>query len=247
MIEQTKDIKRVYELGYHMLSSLSEAQLEEALTTVREEISKRGGDFISEGTPELMELAYTMIVNDGGKHLKYDTAYFGWIKFEIDPAAAEELKTEVFLHDKNILRYILIKTVREDTRVSIKIGKAGLRDVKTEGTLTAKTETETSGAVTEEELDKVVDELVDEAETLVGTDDLTKIEGIGPVIAKRLAENGIDTFAALADADTEDIQTMIDDIRGNHDAGTWAKQAALARDGAWDELKAWQDELNGGK
>jgi len=78
-------------------------------------------------------------------------------------------------------------------------------------------------------------------------DDLTKIEGIGPVIAKRLAENGISTFADLAKAKTEDVQTMIDDIRGNHDAGTWGKQAELARDGKWDELKAWQDELIGGK
>ena len=77
-------------------------------------------------------------------------------------------------------------------------------------------------------------------------DDLTKIEGIGPVIAKTLAENGITTFAALADARDEDTQEMIKDVKGNHQAGTWNEQAALARDGKWEELKTLQDALDGG-
>ncbi|MCD5390048.1 MAG: helix-hairpin-helix domain-containing protein [Candidatus Pacebacteria bacterium] len=83
-------------------------------------------------------------------------------------------------------------------------------------------------------------------ETKTETDDLTKIEGIGPVIAKTLAENGITTFAALADAKDEATQEMIKDVKGNHQAGTWNEQAALARDGKWDELKTLQDALDGG-
>lgn len=77
-------------------------------------------------------------------------------------------------------------------------------------------------------------------------DDLTKIEGIGPKIAEVLASNGITTFAALADAKDEDTQEMIKDVKGNHQAGTWNEQAALARDGKFDELKELQDKLDGG-
>ena len=86
----------------------------------------------------------------------------------------------------------------------------------------------------------------EEIEAPTETDDLTKIEGIGPVIAKTLAEKGISTFAALADAKDEDVQEMIKDVKGNHQAGTWNEQAALARDGKWDELKELQDKLDGG-
>jgi large subunit ribosomal protein L21 len=86
----------------------------------------------------------------------------------------------------------------------------------------------------------------EEKEANAEPDDLTKIEGIGPVIAKTLAENGITTFAALADAKDEDVQEMIKDVKGNHQAGTWNEQAALARDGKWDELKELQDKLDGG-
>ncbi len=77
-------------------------------------------------------------------------------------------------------------------------------------------------------------------------DDLTKIEGIGPKIAAVLNRNGVNTFAALADLPSEKIAEMIEDVPGNHVVDTWSKQAVLARDGKWEELKKWQEELVGG-
>lgn len=78
-------------------------------------------------------------------------------------------------------------------------------------------------------------------------DDLKKVEGIGPKIAETLAEAGIDTFAKLAKTDAAKIADIIADVRGNHVTDTWPAQAQLAADGKWDELKKWQDELDGGK
>ena len=78
-------------------------------------------------------------------------------------------------------------------------------------------------------------------------DDLKKIEGIGPKIASTLAEAGIATYADLAKAKPEAISEIIADVRGNHVTDTWPAQAQLAADGKWDELKKWQDELDGGK
>lgn len=83
-------------------------------------------------------------------------------------------------------------------------------------------------------------------EEVAEADDLTQIEGIGPKIAEVLVAGGITTFAQLADAKDEDVQAMIADVPGNHQAGTWNEQAALARDGKWDELKELQDKLIGG-
>jgi len=78
-------------------------------------------------------------------------------------------------------------------------------------------------------------------------DDLKKIEGIGPKIAETLTAAGIATFADLAKATPAAISEMIAGVRGNHVTDTWPEQAKLAADGKWDELKAWQDELDGGK
>jgi large subunit ribosomal protein L21 len=81
-------------------------------------------------------------------------------------------------------------------------------------------------------------------------EDLTIVEGIGPKIAEILRGNGINTFAALADAKVEAIAEMLKKAGSRfstHKPDTWPMQAALARDGKFDALKALQDELDGGK
>ncbi|CAM4117652.1 50S ribosomal protein L21 [Zobellia nedashkovskayae] len=78
-------------------------------------------------------------------------------------------------------------------------------------------------------------------------DDLKKVEGIGPKIAETLVAAGISTFAELAKVDAAKISEIIADVRGNHVTDTWPAQAKLAAEGKWDELKKWQDELDGGK
>ncbi|MFC5410504.1 50S ribosomal protein L17 [Larkinella bovis] len=88
------------------------------------------------------------------------------------------------------------------------------------------------------------------AEAAPAADDLALVEGIGPKIAEALTAAGITTFAQLADATPEAIREILDNAGSQfaaHDPGTWPQQAALARDGKFDELKALQDELNGGR
>jgi len=82
-------------------------------------------------------------------------------------------------------------------------------------------------------------------------DDLKKIEGIGPKIASILTEAGYETFAKLSKANPEKIREILLEKGGKryamHDPETWPKQAELAAAGKWDELKKWQDELDGGR
>ena len=78
-------------------------------------------------------------------------------------------------------------------------------------------------------------------------DDLTKIEGIGPKIAETLTNAGVATFADLSTQKPAKISEIIADVRGSHVPDTWPKQAKMAADGKWDELKKWQDEMDGGK
>ena len=81
-------------------------------------------------------------------------------------------------------------------------------------------------------------------------DDLTKIEGIGPKMAGVFTDAGVATFAALSEKTSDELKAILDAAEGNfaaHDPGTWPEQAKMAADGKWDELKKWQDELDGGK
>jgi NADH-quinone oxidoreductase subunit I len=80
-------------------------------------------------------------------------------------------------------------------------------------------------------------------------DDLTKVEGIGPVIAKALNAAGIKTFAQLASAEVDKIKEILQEanLRQMHDPATWPEQANLAAQGKWDELEQLQDSLKGGR
>lgn len=80
-------------------------------------------------------------------------------------------------------------------------------------------------------------------------EDLTKIEGVGPKAAEALVAAEISSFAALAKADAESIKTILTEASprlAHLDPTSWAKQAQMAADGKWDELKAWQDSVKGG-
>ncbi|MGC1632661.1 MAG: 50S ribosomal protein L21 [Gelidibacter sp.] len=83
----------------------------------------------------------------------------------------------------------------------------------------------------------------------VKADDLKKIEGAGPKAAEALVAAGVDTFAKVAAMKSEDLSTILSEAGSNLAhivTDTWPKQAKLAADGKWDELKVYQDKLDGG-
>lgn len=82
------------------------------------------------------------------------------------------------------------------------------------------------------------------------SDDLKKIEGVGPKTEEILQAAGLGTYKAVAEAGADKIREILEAAGGRykaHDPSTWSQQAAMAAEGKWDELKAWQDELKGGK
>ena len=81
-------------------------------------------------------------------------------------------------------------------------------------------------------------------------DDLKIIEGIGPKIAEVFNDAGIVSFQDLANADVAKLREILDAAGSQfaaHDPTTWPQQAELAALGKMDELKALQDELQGGR
>lgn len=80
-------------------------------------------------------------------------------------------------------------------------------------------------------------------------DDLTKVEGIGPKISKIFQESGINTFANLADKTEAELSAILTEAGSKYaskNPASWPKQAKMAADGKWDDLKEWQDNAKGG-
>ncbi len=104
--------------------------------------------------------------------------------------------------------------------------------------------------VEEKAAEPVAEEKAAEPAVDAKSDDLKKIEGVGPKISSLLAEAGLETFAKVADASPDQIREILLAAGSRykmHDPTTWPDQAKLAAEGKWDELQKWQDELDGGK
>ncbi len=80
--------------------------------------------------------------------------------------------------------------------------------------------------------------------------DLTVVEGIGPKISELFNNNGVNTWLSLAQCSVSKCQEILNSGGKRfeiHKPGSWPDQAKMAADGNWQQLKDWQDKLDGGK
>ena len=132
------------------------------------------------------------------------------------------------------------------------LGQMGTVEVSRTTRDTDRTETSSVGEAYLVKQEAVISPVEDVAAAVVETrrDDLTIVEGIGPKIAELLNNSGIYTFEQLANTDVATLQAILENAGPRfqmHKADTWAEQSLYAANGQWDELKTWQDTLNGGK
>lgn len=157
---ENEAVLRIYEVGYHVVPTVQEENVEKVVGDVRAAIEKAGGSFIAEGAPAMMRLAYEMEHQNGDKRSYFDKAYFGWIKFEAPVTAVAALET--FLKaNTSILRSMIFLTLREDTRAKIKAPT--LREVKRTDTIKSspRRSEETSAPLSEVDLDKALSDITE--------------------------------------------------------------------------------------
>lgn len=151
--EEDETSPKVYELGFLIIPSMAEEKLPELVSNIKGEAEKAGSIFISEEYPKLKSLSYTMFRTVDHKKQGFDQAYFGWFKFEAYSARIKELK-ESLEKNLNILRFLLINTVRENTIYSHKIIPKKSKYIKR----APDQHTEVKSSV--EEIDKSIEDLV---------------------------------------------------------------------------------------
>lgn len=109
----------VYELGYLLIPLVREDEIPGTVAALKETLSAHNATVFAEEAPALLELAYEMdkVLENKNKH--FNTGYFGWMKFEAPSTDLPALKKK--LDESNVLlRYILLKTVKENTVFSKK-------------------------------------------------------------------------------------------------------------------------------
>lgn len=150
-----QDTAKIYEIGFHIAPIVSEENIAHEVSLIKGLLEKINASVIGEDFPRQKALAYPLSKMIGGGKKTFKEAYFGWIKFEGEPASVALFGKEI---EKlpNILRYLIIKTVRENTLHTPKFSAKYESKGKSEGVKTA----EPKGEVNEAEVDKAIEELV---------------------------------------------------------------------------------------
>jgi ribosomal protein S6 len=151
----TLDESQVYEIGYHVFPSIPEEKLGEVASKLGHAINANGGSIISEEFPKIRALSYEIKKRIEAKVSKFSKAYFGWIKFEMPSTAVSKIKEEA-QNNGDILRFIIVKTARENTMSVLKAPMVSRENSKEEAPKAPQEKTESSEA----EIDRSIDELL---------------------------------------------------------------------------------------
>ncbi|HVU06424.1 MAG TPA: 30S ribosomal protein S6 [Candidatus Paceibacterota bacterium] len=152
MTETAKTAGTVYEVGFHIVPTVSPENLPKEVDAIKAVLGAQQATIISEEFPKLRNLAYTMIKPIGPARHRFDTAYFGWIKFEAPTDAVAELDKAMKGSEK-VLRHLIVKTVRENTLYGAKILAEEKKEAKADAVKDGK-------PASAEDLDKSIDKLV---------------------------------------------------------------------------------------
>src|ERR1035437_2391976 len=106
--------------------------------------------------PKMIQLAYKMVKVVSNVRNKFNTAYFGWIKFTMDSDKVLELKKKLDL-DPNLIRFLILKTVKENTIAAKRFVRGEIhrkpKTLKNENN-------EVAVPINKEEIDKEIDAMV---------------------------------------------------------------------------------------
>lgn len=148
----------IYEVGYLFVSTIAEENVGGEVTRLKDEIAKHGGVFISDEYPKLIDLAYEMTRSISNKKAKFSQGYFGWVKFELPTENALVLK-DALDQDESIIRFIMIKTVRENTLAPKRSYSKDSKKKSSSGTKSS-TKDEPKEEINEETIDQDIEALV---------------------------------------------------------------------------------------
>ena len=115
-VKDGADEKRVYELSFLLVPTIEEGELGASFTKLKDMVASFGGEMIADEMPKMSTLAYPMVKVVSNIRNKYNSAYFGWVKFFMDTEKVLELKKKLDL-DPNIIRFLILKTLPSNDQV----------------------------------------------------------------------------------------------------------------------------------
>jgi ribosomal protein S6 len=100
-----------YEFAFHILPTIAEGEVPSVVEILKQHITQAGGEIFDEEVAQRFDLSYDIVKYLEGKHRKFSSAYFGWVRFKLGGAGITAL-TEHLDDSKEVLRYLLVKLTK---------------------------------------------------------------------------------------------------------------------------------------
>ncbi len=156
-IADNEVISRIYEAGFWFVPTIAEADIPRETTALKDLLAKAGAAIFAEEMPKERRLAYPMRAQKAKTGTFFTSGSFGWVKFEAAPERIREIEAAL-KEASQILRFILIQTVREST---LSVPRAPRADSRRERPLAPK-DAAASVAVSETELERSLEKIIAE-------------------------------------------------------------------------------------
>lgn len=147
----------VYEIGYHLLPTLSEEEVPQVVSKLMDALKAEGAVFVGERFPSQIELAYPIAKRTNSKNTNYESAYFGWVAFEVAREAILRMKPALD-SNPNILRYLVVVTDRD----AVAAAMSGAVSAPTGTIEKPKRDAEAGGEMSEVALDQALETIATE-------------------------------------------------------------------------------------
>jgi ribosomal protein S6 len=155
-----------YELAFHVLPTVAEGEVADVFASLKASIEAAGGTLTTEESPKRFDLAYEIVKYLEGRNRKFTSAYFGWIRFTMEPAKVEEVN-EALEGVNQLLRHLLIRLTKaeeentfmfhealEESQVAVEVDEEVKEKVDAEGGEGVLEQEEKKEEVTEEKSSK---------------------------------------------------------------------------------------------
>lgn len=151
--------KKLYEVGYLLIPLISEDKIADEVNSLRLYVENAGGFIVSEEQPKMRKLAYEIKQRGmASKRSRFEDAYFGSIRFQATAEAALAIN-ESFDKNGKVLRYLIIKPVKDSPRVArTSVGAKSKSEV---------VDKDKKVTMSEQELDREIDQLLDVSKVTV--------------------------------------------------------------------------------
>jgi len=160
VIDEADDesISSVYEIGYHLVPTLSEEQVTEAVKDITDLLKKNGAETVGDRFPVKIALAYTIQKRVKEKVLRFNEGYFGWVAFEMPREALATITAALDAHP-GMLRYLVVRTSKDAVAAAL----SGAAEVPVVGNIEKpKREAEAGGEVSEADLSQALESMATE-------------------------------------------------------------------------------------